>query len=44
MDQRSKVKGKARKLLEENIGNYVHDFKTGNVFLITKEQTMKNRD
>ena len=32
------------KLLEENMGNYLHEFKIGNVFLNTKEQTMKKRD
>lgn len=41
MDQRSKVNGKAVKVLEENIGNYLHDFKIGNAFLNTKAQTMK---
>lgn len=29
------------KLLEENIGKYLHDLKIGNVFLNTKAQTMK---
>ena len=32
------------KLLEENMGNYLHEFKIGNVFLNTKEQTVKKRD
>lgn len=44
MDQRFKVKAKAMKVLEENIGNYLHHFKIGNAFLNTKAQTMKKKE
>lgn len=43
MDQRSKVKAKAMKVLEENRGNFLHDFQIGNAFLNTKAQTMKKK-